>query len=267
MSRYGRLRKRPTVEGRRAVIEALRAGREIEQILMQDDADLGPQLREIVFLANGAGITVNGVSRHDLDRQSATRKHQGVIALVRDTRYVQIEDLVFAADGLNEPPLLVVLDGVQDPHNLGAIARTVDAAGGHGIIIPERRAAGVTAGAIRASAGALEHVRVARVTNVAKSAEYLKTIGLNLIGLDQDAPGHYAEPDYTVPTVIVVGSEERGIAPGVKSACHSLISIPLRGNMASLNASVAAAIVLYEAVRQRSAVGNVPHKVNPRDPE
>ena len=151
-----------------------------------------------------------------------------MIALVRDTRYVQIEDLVFAADGLNEPPLLVVLDGVQDPHNLGAIARTVDAAGGHGIIIPERRAAGVTAGAIRASAGALEHVRVARVTNVAKSAEYLKTIGLNLIGLDQDAPGHYAEPDYTVPTVIVVGSEERGIAPGVKSACHSLISIPLR---------------------------------------
>ena len=156
---------------------------------MQDDVDLGPQLREIVFLANGAGITVNGVSRHDLDRQSATRKHQGVIALVRDTRYVQIEDLVFAADGLKEPPLLVVLDGVQDPHNLGAIARTVDAAGGHGIIIPERRAAGVTAGAIRASAGALEHVRVARVNNVAKSAEYLKTIGLNLIGLDQDAPG------------------------------------------------------------------------------
>ena len=134
------------MEGRRAVIEALRAGREIEQILMQDDADLGPQLREIVFLANGAAITVNGVSRHDLDRQSATRKHQGVIALVRDTRYVQIEDLVFAADGLNEPPLLVVLDGVQDPHNLGAIARTVDAAGGHGIIIPERRAPGLLRG-------------------------------------------------------------------------------------------------------------------------
>ena len=110
-------------------------------------------------------------------------------------------------------------------------------------------------------------MRVARVTNVAKSAEYLKTIGLNLIGLDQDAPGHYAEPDYTVPTVIVVGSEERGIAPGVKSACHSLISIPLRGNMASLNASVAAAIVLYEAVRQRSAAGNAPQKTNLRDPE
>ena len=252
MSRYSRLRKRPTVEGRRAVIEALRAGRDIDQILMQDDAQLGPQLREIVFLANGAGIEVDGVSRRDLDRQSATRKHQGVIAIVPDTRYVPIEDLVFAADNRNEPPLLIMLDGVQDPHNLGAIARTVDAAGGHGIVIPERRAAGISPGAIRASAGALEHVPVARVNNVAKSAEYLKTIGLNLIGLEQDAESHYSEPDYTAPTAIVVGSEERGISPGVRSACQSLISIPLRGNMASLNASVAAAIVLYEAVRQRS---------------
>ena len=254
MSRYTRLRKRPTVEGRRAVIEALRAGRDIDQILMQDDAQLGPQLREIVFLANGAGIEVDGVSRRDLDRQSATRKHQGVIAIVPDTRYVPIEDLVFAADNRNEPPLLIMLDGVQDPHNLGAIARTVDAAGGHGIVIPERRAAGISPGAIRASAGALEHVPVARVNNVAKSAEYLKTIGLNLIGLEQDAESHYSEPDYTAPTAIVVGSEERGISPGVRSACQSLISIPLRGNMASLNASVAAAIVLYEAVRQRSGV-------------
>ena len=221
---------------------------------MQDDAQLGPQLREIVFLANGAGIEVDGVSRRDLDRQSATRKHQGVIAIVPDTRYVPIEDLVFAADNRDEQPLLIMLDGVQDPHNLGAIARTVDAAGGHGIVIPERRAAGISPGAIRASAGALEHVPVARVNNVAKSAEYLKTIGLNVIGLEQDAESHYSEPDYTAPTAIVVGSEERGISPGVRSACQSLISIPLRGNMASLNASVAAAIVLYEAVRQRSGV-------------
>ena len=253
MSRYARLRGRPTVEGRRAVIEALRAGREISQILMQDDAKLGPQLREIVFLADNAGISVEAVSRRDLDRQSATRKHQGVIAVVPDARYVPIEDLVFAADNRNEPPLLIVLDGVQDPHNLGAIARTLDAAGGHGIVIPERRAAGISPGAIRASAGALEHVPVARVPNVAKSANYLKTIGLNLVGLDQEAENHYSEPDYTVPTAIVVGSEERGISPGVRSACESVISIPLRGQMASLNASVAAAIVLYEAVRQRSA--------------
>ena len=167
------------MEGRRAVIEALRAGREINRILMQDDAQLGPQLREIVFLADGAGIAVEAVSRRDLDRQSATRKHQGVIAVVPDARYVPIEDLVFAADNRNEAPLLIVLDGVQDPHNLGAIARTLDAAGGHGIVIPERRAAGISPGAIRASAGALEHVPVSRVNNVAKSAAYLKTIGLN----------------------------------------------------------------------------------------
>ncbi len=251
MSRYARLRGRPTVEGRRAVIEALRAGREITQILMQDDVQLGPQLREIVFLANSSGIEVNGVSRPDLDRQSATRKHQGVIAIIPDTRYVPIEDLVFAADNRDEAPLVIVLDGVQDPHNLGAIARTVDAAGGHGIVIPERRAAGISPGAIRASAGALEHVPVARVPNMPKNAEYLKTLGLNLIGLDQDAEGHYSEPDYTLPTAIVVGSEERGISPRVRSVCQSLISIPLRGQMASLNASVAAAIVLYEALRQR----------------
>ena len=221
---------------------------------MQDDVQLGPQLREIVFLANSAGIEVDGVSRRDLDRQSATRKHQGVIAIIPDTRYVPIEDLVFAADNRDEAPLLIVLDGVQDPHNLGAIARTLDAAGGHGIVIPERRAAGISPGAIRASAGALEHVPVTRVNNIAKSAVYLKTLGLNLIGLDQVAEGHYSEPDYTVPTAIVVGSEERGISPGVRSACESLISIPLRGQMASLNASVAAAIVLYEAVRQRSGL-------------
>ena len=239
------------MEGRRAVLEALRAGRKVERILMYSDAQLGPQLREIVFLADQAGVTVDAVSRRDLDRNAATKKHQGVVALVPDRRYVNVEEIIFRADGLEEAPLIVALDGIQDPHNLGAVARTVDAAGGHGIVIPTRKAVGVTAGAIRASAGALEHVPVARVQNVAKTVQYLKTLGVQAVGLDADSEADYTSADYTVPTAIVAGSEERGMSRSVRDACDALIAIPLKGQVASLNASVAAAIVLYEAVRQR----------------
>lgn len=256
MSRYSRARKRATgqtVEGRRSVLEALRSGREIERILMVEGIDFGPQLQEIVVLAEQAGIPVDALERRELEAQSATKKAQGVIAFVPDHRYSSVEDMVMAADSANEPPLICVLDGIQDPHNLGAIARTLDAAGGHGLVIPERRAVGVTPGAMRASAGALEHVSVCRAKNLGKTVEQMKLLKLKVIGLDADGDTDYTEADYTEPCAIVVGAEGEGMSGRVREACDTMVSIPMGGKIASLNASVSAALVLFEASRQRRA--------------
>ncbi|MDP6056606.1 MAG: RNA methyltransferase [Dehalococcoidia bacterium] len=186
MSRFSRAKKvhGQTVEGRRAVLESLRAGREIDHLIMVEDQELGAQLREIVLLATEAGIEVQAVSQRELDSQSHTKKSQGVIAIVPDPRYHEPEDLMLMAENGDQPPMLVMLDGIQDPHNLGAIARTADAAGAHGLIIPERRAVGITPGAVRASAGALEHVKVSRVGNLNRTIERLKELGMMVVGLD-----------------------------------------------------------------------------------
>jgi 23S rRNA (guanosine2251-2'-O)-methyltransferase len=252
MSRFSRARATPTVEGRRAVIEALRAGREIHLILLADGTDAGAQVQEILSLAQAAAIPVQTAPRHELDRRSATRRHQGVIATVSDARYTELEALISGAQASGAPPLIVVLDGIQDPQNLGAIARTVDAAGGHGLVVPERRAVGVTPGALRASAGALEHVPVARVTNLSRAIEELKRAGIWAVGLDMAGGQAYTKVDFTRPTAIIVGSEGEGLSRLVREKCDLLAAIPLKGKLASLNASAAAAIVLYEAVRQRS---------------
>lgn len=241
-----------TVEGRRAVIEALRAGREINKILMADGIELGPQLSEVVILADQQQIPVDALSKFELDRLSHTSKHQGVIAVVSDPRYATVEEMILLADERGQAPLVVILDGVQDPHNLGAVARTANAAGAHGVIIPERRAASVTPGAIRASAGALEHVLVAREPNLGRTARYLKQLGLTIVGLDAEGASHHTETDLIGPTAVVVGSEGQGLSSQVQKECDYLISIPMIGEIASLNASVSAAIVLYEAFRQRS---------------
>ena len=233
------------------MLESLRAGRNIERLIMVDDLELGSQLREIIVLAESAGIHVDAVSRRELEGQSQTKKHQGVIAVVPDPRYHDPEDLVAAASSRGETPLIVMLDGIQDPHNLGAIARTVDAAGAHGLIIPERRAVGITPGAVRASAGALEHVGVARAVNLNRTIENLKRAGVAVIGLDAEGEIDYTEADFTGPTVIVVGAEGKGISRLVKENCDQLVSIPMVGELSSLNASVSAGIVLYEAFRQR----------------
>jgi len=233
------------------VLESLRAGTDIERLVMVDDIELGAQLGEIIVLAEAAGIPVEAVSRRDLEGQSQTKKSQGVIAVVPDPRYRDAEDLVTAANRAAEAPLIVMLDGVQDPHNLGAIARTVDAAGAHGLIIPERRAVGITPGAVRASAGALEHVRVARVVNLNRTIESLKEIGVSVIGLDADGDVEYTQADFTGPVLIVVGSEGKGMSRLVRENCDQIASIPMAGKLSSLNASVSAGIVLYEAFRQR----------------
>ena len=253
MSRYGRARKvhANTVEGRRAVLEALRAERHIQTLLIANGNEMGTQMREIISLAESAGIQIEHLQRRELESQSRTKKSQGVVAVLPDTRYVSIEDIIFDADRKGQAPLIAVLDGIVDPHNLGAIARTMDAAGGHGIIIPERRAAGVGPGSIRASAGALMHLPVARVVNIARTIEYLNTLGLQTLALAVEAEINYTDADLTIPTAIVVGSEEKGVSRLSLQNCTGTISIPMHGQLASLNASVSAAIALYEAVRQR----------------
>ena len=255
MSRYSRARKfhANTVEGRRAVLEALRSERCIERLLIADGLEAGPQIREIFSLAEATGIQIDHLARHELDRQSRTKKSQGVVAVLPDTRYVNVEDIIFEADRRSQAPLTAVLDGIVDPHNLGAIARTLDAAGGHGIIIPQRRAAGISPGAIRASAGALMHVPVARVVNIPRTIEYLNQLGLQTLALAADAETEYSQADLTIPTALVVGSEERGVSRLSRANCTGAISIPMHGKLASLNASVSAAIAFYEAVRQRGA--------------
>ncbi len=254
MSRYSRARKihANTVEGRRAVLEALRAKRPIQLLLIAEGIETGTQMREIISLAETAEVQIAHLHRRELDRQSRTKKSQGIIAVLPDNRYVNVEDLIFDADSKGQSPLIAVLDGIVDPHNLGAIARTVDAAGGHGIVIPERRAAGISPGAIRASAGALMHLAVARVVNIPRTIEYLNTLGLQTVGLAADAETNYTDADFTIPTAIVVGSEETGLSRLSTEKCNNTISIPMNGQLASLNASVSAAIVLYEAVRQRN---------------
>ena len=254
MSRYSRARKAhaETIEGRRAVLEALRADIEITRILIADNVESGNQIREIHQLARNSDTNLQVISRRDLDRQSRTKKSQGVIAVLPDRRYAQVEDLILAADAAHQPPLIAVLDGIVDPHNLGAIARTAHAAGGHGLIIPERRAASVSPGAMRASAGALVHIPVARVPNIAKTLGHLQNLGLQTVALDAGADTSYRDADLTIPTALVIGSEERGISRNARQQCDIAVSIPMSGPVASLNASVSAAIVLYEAVRQRT---------------
>ena len=257
MSRFSRAKKvhGQTVEGRRAVLESLRVKRDIERLIMLEDSELGPQLREIVFLATEAGIRIDAVSRRELESQSQTKKHQGVIAVVPDPRYHQPDDLLSAAGLKGEHPLLVMLDGIQDPHNLGAIARTAEAAGVHGLIIAERRAVGVTPGAMRASAGALEHIKVSRVGNLNRTVEKLKENGLTIVGLDAAGDSEYTQIDLKGPVLIVVGSEGKGLSRLMRENCDQVASIPMAGQISSLNVSVSAAIVLYEAFNQRSKAG------------
>jgi 23S rRNA (guanosine2251-2'-O)-methyltransferase len=242
----------PTIEGRRAVLEALRAGTDLQRILLADGIERGPQVDEILERAKSAGLAVDTVTRGELDRSAHTKHHQGVVAVAPDVRYARIEDLLAVADARHAPPLIVVLDGIEDPQNLGAIIRTVDCAGGHGVVIPERRAAGVTPGVVRAAAGATEHVKVARVNNISRAIDDLKAAGLWVFGLDEAGDRLHWEADFKGPVALVIGAEGEGISRLVRERCDFLVRLPLLGRIESLNASAAAAITLYEVVRQRS---------------
>lgn len=231
----------------------MRAGREVERILLAEGIETGPQIDETIDRCRKASIPIERVPRDHLDRLAHTRHHQGVVAVVSDTRYSTLEDILAVAASRKEPPLVAVLDGIEDPQNLGAIVRTVECAGAHGVVIPERRAASVSPGSIRAAAGATEHVKIARVTNLVRSIEYFKQAGLWVYGLAGDGDRTHWDADLARPTVLVIGAEGAGISRLVREKCDVLVRLPLLGKVESLNASVAAAIALYEAVRQRRA--------------
>lgn len=234
--------------GVHAVEEALAAGRPLDRIVVARGQQ-NRRIQKIVDLARARGVPVRFEERGELDRSAGAEHHQGVIAFAASRAAVELEDLLADA-GQNR--LLVLLDGIEDPHNLGAIVRTALGAGAAGIVIPERRAAGLTETVSRVSAGALEHLPVARVKNMARAMEQLKEAGFWLVGLDERADKKYTEVDYKGRVGLVMGSEGAGLHELVRKRCDFVVSIPMAGPIGSLNVSVAAGIVLFEAARQRS---------------
>jgi len=238
------------IEGRNAVTEALRAGTAIDKIYIargETDATLG----HIASTARNKGIVVVEADRRKLDGMSRTKSHQGVIAIAAVREYADVEDILNAAREKGEAPLIVVCDELSDPHNLGAVIRTAECAGAHGVIIPKRRSAGLTAIVAKTSAGAVSHLPVARVPNLVALLKDLKEQGLWVYGTAAEGTTELYNADLKGPAVIIIGSEGDGMGRLVREQCDFLVSIPMRGKVNSLNASAAAAIVLYEAVRQR----------------
>ena len=238
------------IEGRNAVIEALRAGETIDKIYLQK-GETDKTLGHIASKARAAGVVVVEADRRKLDAMSRTHAHQGVIALAAVREYVSVESILQAAQNKGEAPLLVVCDEISDPHNLGAIIRTAECARAHGVIIPKRRSAGLTAVVAKTSAGAVSHLPVARVANLPSLLKQLKKEGLWIFGAAADGPVSLYEADLKGPAAIVIGSEGSGMSRLVAETCDVLVRIPMKGKLNSLNASAAAAILLYEAVRQR----------------
>jgi 23S rRNA (guanosine2251-2'-O)-methyltransferase len=237
------------IYGINAVTESLKArGRSFERVgVAKERHDL--RLQRVVDECRRQGVAVRFVPRPELDRMAGNNAHQGVVAVTSAKQYNDLDDVVAAKRG--QFSLVVVLDGVEDPHNLGAILRTADAAGADGVVIPERRAAGVTPTVTKASAGASEHLPIAKVTNISRTLEELKSKNLWIVGLEERAPQNYDSLDYKMDCAIVLGAEGKGVHELVRKRCDFLISIPMLGKVPSLNVSVAAGVVLYEIVRQR----------------
>lgn len=238
-----------TIEGRNAVLEAFRSGRTIDKLFVLDGCQDGP-VRTILREARKYDTIINYVPRERLDQISETGKHQGVIAYAAAYEYAEVEDMLKAAEEKGEPPFLILLDGIEDPHNLGAIIRTANLAGAHGVIIPKNRAAGLTATVARTSAGALNYTPVAKVTNLAKTIEELKKDGLWFVCADMGGTTMY-DLNLKGPIGLVIGNEGEGVGRLVKEKCDMVASIPMKGDIDSLNASVAAGVLAYEIVRQR----------------
>jgi 23S rRNA (guanosine2251-2'-O)-methyltransferase len=237
--------------GIHAVREALEAGNSFDRIVIAKGRQ-DSRIEEIVQLARQRSIPIRFEDRGQLDRLANSRDHQGVIAIVAARAAATLEAILAAANASRDRRgLIVLLDGVEDPHNLGAIIRTTLAAGAHGIVIPERRAAGLTDTVARASAGALAHLPIAKVTNLARTMEELKEAGYWLVGLDEQAGKTYTEVDYTSPTGIVMGGEGKGLHALTRQRCDFVVSLPTTGPVKSLNVSVATGVVLFEALRQR----------------
>lgn len=241
------------IEGRNAVLEAFRSGRTIDKLYVLDHCQDGP-IRSILREAKKHDTIINYVQKDRLDQLSETGKHQGVIAVSAAYAYAQVADILEAAAKKREPPFIFILDGIEDPHNLGAIIRTANLAGAHGVIIPKRRAAGLTPTVAKTSAGALNFTPVAKVTNLTAVMKELKDQGMWFVCADMDGTAMY-DLDLTGPIGLVIGSEGEGVSQLVKKNCDMTASIPMKGDIDSLNASVAAGVLAYEIVRQRMKKG------------
>ena len=239
------------VEGRNAVIELLESNRDINKIYISNGEKNG-SINKIIAMAKEKRVIIQEVNKSKLEQMACSDNHQGVIAIVPPFEYCDIDDILNEANQKNEDPFILILDGIEDPHNLGAIIRTAETAGVHGIIIPKRRAAGVNSTVAKVAAGAVEHMKIARVNNINEAIRYLKENDVWVCGTDMDTNKYYYNQDLTGPLAIVIGSEGFGMSKLVKENCDFLVKIPMKGKITSLNASVSAGIVIYEAVRQRN---------------
>lgn len=242
--------KNEIIEGRNAVIEALRAGRTIDKIFI-NKGETDKTLGHIASKARDAGIVVVECDRRKLDFMSATHAHQGVIAVCAVKEYCSVEDILAIARERGEAPLIIVCDEISDPHNLGAIIRSAECVGAHGVIVPKRRSAGLTAIVDKSSAGALEHMAVARVSNIPAALKELQSEGVWIYGTAADGDNKLWETDFTGSMALVIGSEGDGMGRLVRECCDFTVSLPMKGRVGSLNASNAAAICMYEVLRQR----------------
>jgi 23S rRNA (guanosine2251-2'-O)-methyltransferase len=240
------------IEGKNPVIELLKSGHPITKILLAEGLKPDGAVTGILRLSQGKNIPVERVPRHMIDSQSTTAVNQGIIAYAAPKEYASLDGLLAFSAEKKEPPLYVILDGIEDPQNLGSILRTAYAAGIHGVIIKERRAAGLTATVAKASAGAMWYIPVASVSSIAGAIETLKKNNVWVTGIDRSGKEEYTRIDFKTPSAIVIGSEGRGLSELVEKRCDFLAHIPMRGEINSLNASVAAALVIYEAFKQRS---------------
>ena len=238
------------IEGRNSVLELLESGKDINKIFVTRGEKHG-SINKILAIAKEKRIIVVEKDKKQMDEMAQEENYQGVIAIVPPFEYAEIEDILNLATEKGEEPFVVILDGIEDPHNLGSIIRTAETAGVHGIIIPKRRAASVNSTVNKTSAGAVEHMKIARVTNISDAIEELKQAGLWVCGTDIDANKYYYNQDLTGPLGIVIGNEGKGMGDKVKKNCDFLVKIPMKGKVTSLNAAVSTGIVVYETVKQR----------------
>ena len=238
------------IEGRNAISEALRAGRKIDKVYVSS-GEKDAVLKALINRARASGAVVSEADRHKLDKLSVTGSHQGIIAVCAAVEYSSIEDILAIADERKENAFIIICDCITDVHNLGAIIRTAEAAGAHGIIIPKHHNAAVSAVVSKTSAGAAEHIAIARVTNIVLAIKELKKHGVWIIGTAADETSDLWSTDFTYPTAVIIGSEGDGMSRLVSEECDFKVSIPMYGKVESLNASVSAALIIYETVRQR----------------
>ena len=239
------------VEGRNAVLELLESGRDINKILVANGEKHG-SIHKILAIAKERKIIVTEMERNKLNQIAQTPNNQGVIAIVPPYDYCEVDDILEEAKRKNEMPFILILDGIEDPHNLGSIIRTAETAGVHGIIIPKRRAASVNSTVSKVSAGAVEYMKIARVNNINETIRFLKEQDVWICGTDMDTNTIYTKQDYKMPIAIVIGSEGFGMSRLVKGNCEFLLKIPMKGKITSLNASVSAGIIMYEVVKNRN---------------